>query len=220
VLDYTYPLELTDPATIPEVDEDPVYYPTPIASVTNGTAILADAVAQIKEIIAGDGANCTKCKNALLVGQKAAQLVPSMIPDAMVALCEATKFASNSTCSDNYQAGSFGTSFPYMHLLRPLAWKLDCMSPSSRVLSHVPTFPITSHCPGFLQMLLRQASFLIAACPYDMKYAILVAPQLYLSFPLMLFSTHANEAIQGLYGLRSLYWETWLALTGSMSVLR
>lgn len=118
MLQYTYPLELTDPATIPQVDEDPLYYPNPISSVSNGTAILANAIAQIKEIIAGDGANCTKCKNALVVGQKAAQLVPTMIPDAMVALCEATKFASNATCSDNYQAGSFVSVFQ-TRLYRP-----------------------------------------------------------------------------------------------------
>lgn len=141
---------MTDPATIPDVDEDPVFYPKPIATVNNGSAIVADAFTQIKEIIAGDGANCTKCKNALVVGQKAAQLVPSMIPDAMVALCEATKFASNATCSDDYQAGSFGAIYTQILALGDMAG-LDgeyvcaslsthfCKSPYA--LPSNPTFP-------------------------------------------------------------------------------
>ena len=108
VLNITFPLNLTDPHNIPTVDTDPVYYPTPIASVTNGTQIINAATTQIEGIIAGSGSNCTKCKAALQVGQNVARLVPSMVPNVLVALCESTKFASNSSCRENYEAGSFG----------------------------------------------------------------------------------------------------------------
>ena len=69
VLNYTFPLELTDPATIPEEGEDPVYYPEPIGTFSNGTAIIADARSQLEDILAGDKSNCTKCVSALEVGQ-------------------------------------------------------------------------------------------------------------------------------------------------------
>jgi hypothetical protein len=104
----TFPPNLTDPHNIPNVDTDPVYYPTPVAKVSNGTQIISASISRINAIIAGDGTNCTKCHEALRVGQDAARLVPSMIPDVLVALCKATKFASSASCEENYAAGSFG----------------------------------------------------------------------------------------------------------------
>jgi hypothetical protein len=108
VLGIVYPFNLTNPRDIPDVDDDPIYYPQPTAVVTNGTAVVQAAIAQINGIIAGSGANCAKCKAALQVGQNVAKLVPSMVPDAMVALCEATKFASNTSCVEKYAAANFG----------------------------------------------------------------------------------------------------------------
>ena len=111
ILNITFPLNLTDPTTLPDIDDDPIYYPAPVAIVSNGTAIVSAAIAQIKGIISGTGSNCTKCQQALQVGQNVAKLVPEMVPDALVALCEETKVASNDTCKDDYAAGSFGAIY-------------------------------------------------------------------------------------------------------------
>jgi Calcineurin-like phosphoesterase len=102
-------LELTNPTTIPDEDDDPVYYPPPIVTVSNGSAIVAAAISQIQGIIAEtSSSNCSKCIAALKVGQYVAQRVPQMVPAAMVALCEMTHFASNTTCRVNYEATTFG----------------------------------------------------------------------------------------------------------------
>ena len=108
VVDYMYPLELTDPATIPDEDPDPVYYPTPIGAYSNGSAIVSQAMSEIMSIITGSGSNCTKCISALEVAQGVAQRVPKMVPSMLVSLCESTSFMSNSSCQDNYDATSFG----------------------------------------------------------------------------------------------------------------
>jgi len=112
ILNISFPLNLTDPSNIPTVDNDPVYYPVPIANVTNSSAILQAATAQIQQIVkggaAGSSSNCSKCIAALEVGQLVAKTIPSSVPAALVALCQSTGFASNATCTQNYAAGSFG----------------------------------------------------------------------------------------------------------------
>jgi hypothetical protein len=121
VLNITFPPNLTDPHNIPDVDKDPVYYPTPVGNVSNGTGLVAASITRIEAIIAGNGTNCTKCHEALRVGQDVARLVPSIIPDAMVALCKATKFASNASCEGNYAAGSFGAIWTQVLVLADIA---------------------------------------------------------------------------------------------------
>jgi hypothetical protein len=108
VLGFSYPLDLTDPATIPQIDEDPVYYPEPIGVYDNGTAMIAQASLQLKAILSGQGSNCTKCVAALKVGQFVAQRVPKMVPEALIALCKQTKFMSNDECEVEYTASDFG----------------------------------------------------------------------------------------------------------------
>lgn len=99
---------MTNPATIPTVDNDPVFLPQPLYTVTNGTAIVTSAINQIKSIVAGSGSNCTKCINVLEVGQYVAQRVPEMVPDMLKNLCIQSKFFSNSTCDDDFEVTSFG----------------------------------------------------------------------------------------------------------------
>lgn len=113
ILNITFPLNLTDPTTIPTSDNDPVYYPAAIANLTEPTseAFVEIALAQIKSIISDDGGlsgNCSKCIAALSVGQLLAQTAPSYVPDALVSLCQSTGFASNSSCVTTYAAGSYG----------------------------------------------------------------------------------------------------------------
>lgn len=74
ILNITYPLNLTDPKTIPTVNNDPVYYPVAIANLTESTseAFVQIALAEVQSIISGSGGlsgNCSKCVAALNVGK-------------------------------------------------------------------------------------------------------------------------------------------------------
>jgi hypothetical protein len=114
ILNITYPLNLTNPKTIPTTDPDPVSYPQPIANVSNSTAsaFIHIAVEQVLSIITssnnGLATNCSKCVAALSIGKLAAQVAPELVPDTLVSLCISTGFGSNSTCTTNYAAGNFG----------------------------------------------------------------------------------------------------------------
>lgn len=112
ILNITFPLNLTNPETIPATDDDPIYFPQPLANISNSStaALLQAAFTNITGIIESNttASNCTKCKNALGVGKTLAQYAPESVPGLLVALCEAFKFSSNATCVDNYAAGSFG----------------------------------------------------------------------------------------------------------------
>ncbi len=85
ILNHTYPLNLTDPTTVPTADDDPVYYPPGIANLSNSTseALVALAISEIKSIIYENGglaSNCSKCIAALSVGKLLAQTAPSYVP--------------------------------------------------------------------------------------------------------------------------------------------
>ena len=112
VLNITFPLNLTNPDTIPTTDNDPIYYPQPLANISNSStaALLQAAYTNITAIIESNttATNCTKCKAALSVGKTVAQYVPESVPDLLVKLCEVFQFSSNATCVDDYAAGSFG----------------------------------------------------------------------------------------------------------------
>ena len=112
VLNITFPLNLTNPDTIPTTDNDPVYYPQPLANISNSStaALLQAAFTNITGIVESNttASNCTKCMDALSVGKTVALYAPESVPDLLIKLCEAFKFSSNTTCVDNYAAGSFG----------------------------------------------------------------------------------------------------------------
>ena len=112
VLNITFPLNLTNPDTIPTVDNDPIFYPQPTANISNSTAeaLLQGAFKNISSIILGDTVvgNCSKCQASLGVAKVLAQNAPTRVPTLLVQLCETFKFSSNATCTDNYAATSFG----------------------------------------------------------------------------------------------------------------
>ena len=112
VLNKTWPYNLTNPDTIPTADPDPIYYPVPTTSIaaTAQPSYLAQVVASVSGIIQNGNytSNCTKCVDALAAGQAAARAVPSLVPDALVALCQQFKFSSNTTCAVNFEASTFG----------------------------------------------------------------------------------------------------------------
>lgn len=89
-------------------------YPEPVLNVSDAAAeaIISTFVAQILDIISANNTglanNCSRCVAALSVGQLAAKLVPTHLPDAMVSLCQSTGFGSNSSCHAMYEATNFG----------------------------------------------------------------------------------------------------------------
>ena len=112
VLGITYPLNLTNPDTIPDEDDDPVYLPQPIAKLSPDAqkVVISTVMTEITEIITGNSiqGNCSKCTAALSVAKRAAQLAPSLVPDAMVEACTKFGLHSASTCKADFEATTFG----------------------------------------------------------------------------------------------------------------
>ena len=125
VLNITFPLNLTNPDTIPTVDNDPIYYPQPLANISNSSAeaLVQSAIANITEIIVGDTVigNCSKCTASLSVAKVVAQYAPQSVPDMLVTLCEKFKFASNDTCKNTYEATSYGAIYTQILVLADVA---------------------------------------------------------------------------------------------------
>ncbi|KAK4580259.1 hypothetical protein LTR86_000462 [Recurvomyces mirabilis] len=112
VLNITYPLNLTNPDTLPDNDDDPIYLPAPIANLTAAQqqTVINNVLQEVGEIINGSyiTGNCSKCIAALTVAKSAAQLAPSLVPAAMVQLCTSTGFHSKNTCEEDFEATTFG----------------------------------------------------------------------------------------------------------------
>lgn len=112
VLKKAYPLNLTDPNTLPTVGNDPVFYPKSIANVSNAMAVslVQAAIANITGIIGANSedSNCTRCQATLAVAKSVAEVVPTSVPDLLVTLCKQFKFESDATCTNEYAATSYG----------------------------------------------------------------------------------------------------------------
>lgn len=125
-------------------------YPEAAVNVSDAVAeaIILTSIAQILDIISanntGLNGNCSKCIAALSVGQMAAKLVPSYLPDAMVSLCQSTGFASNSTCQSTYEASSFGAVWTQVLAKADVAGldgRYICSSLSTNFCSAPPVIP-------------------------------------------------------------------------------
>ena len=112
VLNLTFPFNLTNPKAVPTTVTDPLYYPTPTASLpaASQTAAVQSAAARVQQILGGnEGAtNCTKCLEILQVGQDLAHTMPKQLPALMTGLCQAVDLASNSSCASTYAAPNLG----------------------------------------------------------------------------------------------------------------
>ncbi|KAF2770786.1 hypothetical protein EJ03DRAFT_269756 [Teratosphaeria nubilosa] len=112
IFNTTWPLNLTDPNTIPQYDNDPIYLPDPIANLSLDAqkAVVASVQAQIDEIVNGSSFNntCDQCLTALSAAKSAAQLAPSLVPAAMVALCTSSGFKTAASCRESYGIDTFG----------------------------------------------------------------------------------------------------------------
>ncbi|KAL8870348.1 MAG: hypothetical protein Q9174_003590 [Haloplaca sp. 1 TL-2023] len=111
VLNITYPLNLTNPDTIPDSNDDPVSYPEPTVNLTetDATALVQEAIANVTTIVQGqESTNCAKCQDALAIGKVVAQRSPEKVPDMLVSLCQQLQFKPNATCVEDYAAANFG----------------------------------------------------------------------------------------------------------------
>ncbi|KAJ4365589.1 hypothetical protein N0V83_008209 [Neocucurbitaria cava] len=112
VLNLTYPSNLTNPYTIPQEDNDPIFYPSALANLSDvqTESFVSGIISQVSEIIDGSNVvgNCSKCIAALSVARSAAVLVPEALPEAMVSLCKKYKFHDNETCEEDFEASTFG----------------------------------------------------------------------------------------------------------------
>jgi hypothetical protein len=156
VLNITFPVNLTNPDTIPVHDTDPVVYPQPLANLTDGDAkaVVSAAMDEILNILnasnTGFNGNCSRCIAALSVGQMVAKLAPTYLPDAMVLLCQKTQFLSNASCQNTYEAGSFGA--PWTQILAKADvtgqdGRFICASLSSNFCTQPPVIPVNATFP-------------------------------------------------------------------------
>jgi len=151
VLNITFPYNLTNPETIPQQNSDPVFYPAPERNITaeEAQALIKSAVANISNIINADitASKCTKCTNALAVAKPAALLAPTLIPDAMVALCKTFKFKSNSSCEETFAESNFGAIWTQVLAyadVQGLDGQYICNSLSSTFCSAPRTSPLNT----------------------------------------------------------------------------
>jgi hypothetical protein len=110
----TYPLNLTNPATIPTIETDLIPYPASMNSSAKGTIIQNWAVNQMQGILngsAGITGNCSRCVAALEVGQALAQQAPQNFPAALAALCIKMKYQSTPFCNGIYGPSRLSTSW-------------------------------------------------------------------------------------------------------------
>lgn len=156
VLNITFPFNLTNPDTIPLHDPDPVVYPAPLANLTSsGTAaVVSAALTEVLNIIqandSGLSSNCSRCIAALSVGQLAARLAPTLLPNAMITLCKTMKWASNATCQSTYEAGAFGA--PWTQILAKadvsgVDGRYICAYLSSTFCPQPPVIPVKAEFP-------------------------------------------------------------------------
>lgn len=156
MLNITFPLNLTDPATVPTKDLDPVLYPVAAANLSDvaSAAVISAAVTEILDIVSANNTgladNCSRCIAAISVAKFAASLAPAHVPDAMVALCQATGFSSNSSCQTTYEAGSFGAVWTQVLAKADVAGldgRYICSSLSTKFCSTPPVISVKATFP-------------------------------------------------------------------------
>jgi len=151
VLNITYPCNLTDPNNIPQIDNDPVFYPQPIQRLSQAQqqAVINQTITQITGVAKGSGTNCTKCIDSLVYAKKAAQLAPSLVPDMMVELCTSLGLHSKATCQSDFNATTFGaiwTQSLYFADVTGYDGHFICNSISSSTCAAPKTSPLDTSC--------------------------------------------------------------------------
>jgi hypothetical protein len=149
VLQIDYPYNLTNPNTIPTINTDPVVYPPPKKHLSEADqqVLIKQVVANVTQVIRSNSteSSCSKCQTALAAAQPAAWFAPSLVPEAMVSLCEAFQFRSNSSCQSTFNATNFGaiwTQVLYFAEVTGLDGEYICHSISSSFCSAPKTSPL------------------------------------------------------------------------------
>ncbi|KAL9058188.1 MAG: hypothetical protein Q9162_001912 [Coniocarpon cinnabarinum] len=109
VLDFVYPLNLTDPATIPQNDTDPAILPPAVSPAPDPGAAYQSAINQIQSIAASNGSNCTKCVDSMQVLQNLSYTAPELVANGLVNTCETLQWESNSSCQGDFDLYTFGS---------------------------------------------------------------------------------------------------------------
>ncbi|WVQ79165.1 hypothetical protein IAT38_001261 [Cryptococcus sp. DSM 104549] len=104
ILNKTFPLNLTSPDNIPTNNtQDPLFYPPTYLYGSAATELYENVTAQIKAIVTGDSANCTKCIDALTVASTLATQAPQHVPELLVSLCNYYSFSTVASCNNYMQ---------------------------------------------------------------------------------------------------------------------
>lgn len=123
VLNITYPLNLTNPDTLPDNDYDPIFFPKPTQNLSDveQRKTIADTIIAATRIIYGDQptSNCTRCKKALELAQVGAHLAPTMVPQALVEFCNATGYDTYNGCYESFASTTFGSIWTQVLSLSP-----------------------------------------------------------------------------------------------------
>ncbi|ODN78055.1 hypothetical protein L202_05136 [Cryptococcus amylolentus CBS 6039] len=114
ILNKTYPLNLTDPESIPTNDTaDPLLYAPAWLNGSAATDLYENITAQIQGIVTGEGANCTKCIDSLTAASTLAKKAPQHVPDLLVHLCNYYSFTTPTKCNV-YSANAQGPFYAQM----------------------------------------------------------------------------------------------------------
>lgn len=155
VLNITFPYNLTNPNAIPNEKNDRVYFPQPVVDLTDSQkrALVQNVIANVVSIIKGNSTQdrCAKCKDALVAAKPIALNAPKLAPDAMVSLCKAFEFHSNTTCEEDFAAATFGAVWTQVLAYADvegldgeyICWSLSksfCHEPKTRRLDTIDLF--------------------------------------------------------------------------------
>lgn len=112
VLNITFPLNLTNPDTLPDNDPDPIYFPQPTAklSVSEQKKVVANVLSDVAKIATSKNYSnsCEQCLAGLSAAKPAAQLAPKMVPGALVKFCVSSGYDDEEGCKEDFEATTFG----------------------------------------------------------------------------------------------------------------
>ncbi|KAL5355210.1 Metallo-dependent phosphatase-like protein [Aspergillus floccosus] len=111
VLGFDFPLNLTDPNTIPQEKHDPSVFPDPIFHLPDHEqrALVRSVKVNVTRVIEeSSSSNCAKCKEALAAAKPAALYAPTLVPEAIIFLCKQFRFQEDPSCEETYAASAFG----------------------------------------------------------------------------------------------------------------
>ncbi|EPS29716.1 hypothetical protein PDE_04666 [Penicillium oxalicum 114-2] len=164
VLDFTFPLELTDPDNIPE-SSDEVLFPVAWGNLQphEKHSLVESLIVNVTEIIKSQEteSSCSRCQRALVAAKPAAQYAPMLVPEGLISICKAFGYQSDAACEKNFASRAFGAIWTQVLAFADLGG-LDgqyichhlrsdfCAQPATRDLNVSSLFPKAK--PGNVQV--------------------------------------------------------------------